>query len=141
MPAGAASVQVGNGSDGGRVRLLTLNDLDRRTRAYQRVRTTRAEVIADLGGEDQLSTLEKIAADNAAMLDALLKDVSARWLSGEAVDAADIATLQNSFNRTAAALGWQRRSRDVTPSFDSFLEADPPAKRSQRAPQAAGQGL
>ena len=35
-------------------------------------------MIADLGGQDQLSTLERIAADNAAMLDAMLKDVSAR---------------------------------------------------------------
>jgi hypothetical protein len=123
MSADAGAIQAGNGSDAGRVRLLTLKDLDRRTRAYQRVKETRAEVIADLGGEDQLSTFERIAADNVAMLDAMLKDVSARWLQGEAIDVADIATLQNTFNRTAAALGWQRRSRDVTPSLDAYLRA------------------
>ncbi|MET0723167.1 MAG: hypothetical protein ABWY64_20425 [Tardiphaga sp.] len=123
MSAGAGPIQAGNGSDGGRMRPLSLEDLDRRTRAYQRIKETRAEVISDLGGEDQLSTLERIAADNVAMLDTMLKDVSARWLHGEAIDAADIATLQNTFNRTAAALGWQRRSRDVTPSLDAYLRA------------------
>jgi hypothetical protein len=116
-------MQNGNGGDTGKVRLLTLADLDRRTRAFQHINNTRAEVLADLGGEDQLSTLERIAADNAAMLDAMLKDVSARWLQGEAIAVADIATLQNTFNRTAAVLGWQRRSRDITPSLGAYLRA------------------
>ena len=123
MSADTGPIQVGYGSDAGRVRLLSLEDLDRRTRAYQRIMETRAKVVSDLGGEDQLSTFERIAADNVAMLDAMLKDVSARWLHGEAIDAADIATLQNTFNRTAAALGWQRRGRDVTPSLDAYVLA------------------
>src|SRR5262245_9318302 len=123
MSVDAGSLQAGNGADTGKVRLLTLSDLDRRTRAFQHIKNTRAEVLADLGGEEQLSTLEKIAAENGAMLDAMLKDVSGRWLHGEAIDVADIATLQNTFNRTAAALGWQRRSRDVTPSLDTYLRA------------------
>ena len=46
MSADAGPIQAGNGSDVGRVRLLTLNDLDRRTRAYQRVKETRAEVLS-----------------------------------------------------------------------------------------------
>ena len=123
MPSDTIAIVTGSGSDTGKMRFLTLEDLDRRTRAYQRVKETRAEVLADLGGEDQLSTLERIAADNVALLDAMLKDISARWLHGEAIDAADIATLQNTFNRTAAALGWQRRSRDVTPSLNAYLLA------------------
>ncbi|MCA6112484.1 hypothetical protein [Bradyrhizobium cenepequi] len=40
----------------------------------------------DLGGEHQLSTLERIAVDNVAMLDAMTKDAAARWLNGEQVD-------------------------------------------------------
>ena len=85
-PADAGPIQAGYGSAAGRVRLLTLNDLDRRTRAYQRVNETRAEVLADLGGESQLSMLERIATDNVAVLNAMLVDVSARWLNGEAVE-------------------------------------------------------
>lgn len=104
-----------------KVRLLTLDDLDGRTRAAQRVRETRAEVIADLGGEGNLSTLERIAVDNVALLDAMLKDASARWLLGEALDVATIATLQNTFNRTAGAIGWERRQRDVTPDVRGYM--------------------
>src|SRR5262245_61647634 len=106
MSTDAGPIQAGNGGDTGKVRLLTLADLDRRTRAFQHINNTRAEVLADLGGEDQLSTFERIAADNVAILDAMLKDVSARWLHGEAVDVTTVVALQNTFNRTAAALGW-----------------------------------
>ena len=127
MSADAGPIQAGYGSAAGRVRLLTLNDLDRRTRAYQRVKETRAEVLADLGGESQLSMLERIATDNVAVLNAMLVDVSARWLNGEAVEVTDVATLQNTFNRTASLLGWQRRTKDVTPTLDSFIDTIPAA--------------
>lgn len=107
---------------GGKVRLLTLDDLDGRTRAAQHVRDTRQEVMSDLGGPDQLSTLEKSAVDHVSLLDAMTKDAGARWLQGDPIDVASIATLVNAFNRTAAILGWQRRAKDVTPDLNSYLE-------------------
>lgn len=128
MPDDGEKIGAGKGSDGARkgaskVKLLTLDELDGRTTAAKRVRETRAEVIADLGGEANLSTMERIAVDNVAMLDAMLKDASARWLMGEALDVSVIATLQNTFNRTATAIGWQRRARDVTPDVRSYMTA------------------
>lgn len=104
----------------GKVRLLTLEDLDGRTRAAQRVRETRAAVMDDLGGEDRLSTLERLAADNVALVAAMIADTGARWLQGEQIDPSAIATLQNTFNRTAQILGWQRRARDVTPDLKAY---------------------
>lgn len=106
----------------GKVRLLTLDDLDGRTRAAQQVRETRQAIMADCGGEDALSTLERIAVDNVALLDALTKDAAARWLSGQEIDVAAIGTLMNSYNRTAAVLGWKRRPRDIT-TLGSILRA------------------
>jgi len=105
----------------GKVRLLTLADLDGRTRAAQQVRETRQAIAADCGGEDQLSTLERIAVDNVALLDALTKDAAARWLNGEELDVSVIGTLTNSFNRTAAVLGWKRRPKDVTPDLRTYI--------------------
>lgn len=108
---------------GGKMRLLTLDDMDGRTRAAQHVRDTRAEVVADLGGEDQLSTLERATVDHVSLLDAMVKDIGVRWLRGDSVDASAVPTLINAFNRSAAALGWQRRTKDASPDISTFTGA------------------
>lgn len=125
MLADAPQIDAGSAADtaakrGGKVRLLTLDDLDGRTKAAQHVRDTRAEVVGDLGGEDQLSTLELAAVNNAALTSAMVHDAGVRWLQGEAIDPGSIATLVNAFNRTAAILGWQRRAKDITPDLRSY---------------------
>ena len=40
-------------------------DLDRRTKAAQTAVATKAAIMADLGGEERLSTLERIMVENA----------------------------------------------------------------------------
>ena len=42
-------------------------------------------------------------------------------MSGEAIPVSELATLENTFNRTAQALGLSRRSKDVV-SIDSYLK-------------------
>jgi hypothetical protein len=124
MTADAATIEAGRPPETGgkgKTRLLTLEDLDGRTRAAQHVKETRAEVCSDLGGEDRLSALERAAVDHVSLLDAMIKDVAARWLMGESIEVASIATLVNAFNRSAGVLGWQRRPRDVTPSLHQLL--------------------
>ena len=106
---------------GGKARLLTLADLDRRTRAAQHAEDTRNAIVADLGGEDRLSTLELLQVENAALDAAVLRDLQVRWLRGEPVEVTQMATIENTFNRTAAAVGTKRRARDVTPSVDAYL--------------------
>ena len=119
---------MSEGDGGKKVRLLTLEDLDGRTRAAQCLRETRSDIAADLGGDDGLSTLERIAVDNVAMMAAMLKDAGARWLQGQSLEVADIATLNNTFNRTAAALGWQRRAKDITPDLSAYAQRGAPDK-------------
>ena len=97
----------------GKARLLTLDDLDGRTRAAQHVKDTRQEVMSDLGGEDRLSALERSAVDHVSLLDAMTKDAAARWLMGDPIEVSSIATLVNAFNRSAAVLGWKRRAKDA----------------------------
>lgn len=117
-------IEADSAPKGGKVRLLSLDDIDGRTRAAQHVKNTRQDVIADLGGEEQLSTLERAAVDHVALLDAMAKDVGARWLQGEAVDPSAVPTLVNAFNRSAAILGWRRRSKDVTPDLADYMRTD-----------------
>lgn len=127
MSADAIEMPAGKNADAsakrGKERLLTLEDLDGRTRAFQHVQSTRKEVVADLGGEDQLSTLERAAVDHVSLLDAMTKDAGARWLKGDPIDVASIATLVNAFNRSAAVLGWHRRSKDITPDLSAYVRA------------------
>lgn len=108
----------------GKVRLLTLEDLDRRTKAAQTAFQTRAAIVADLGGEERLSTLELIQAESAAMSASVLRDLHCRWLKGEPVDLASMVSISNTFNRTAAALGTARRPKDVT-TIDDYLTSQP----------------
>ena len=114
----------GNGasesSGGGKTRLLSLDDLDRRTRAFQNAKEMRHAIISDLGGTEQLSTLELIQAENAAVDAAVLRDLQVRWLRGEEVEASVLATIENVFNRTAAMLGTKRRTKDVVPSIEQY---------------------
>ena len=42
-------------------------NLDRRTKAAQVAVSTKAAIMSDLGGEDRLSTLERLQCENAAM--------------------------------------------------------------------------
>ncbi|MGA9562652.1 MAG: hypothetical protein WBR32_16560 [Pseudolabrys sp.] len=107
-------------SRGGKTRLLSLDDLDRRTRAFQTAHDMKHAIIADLGGAEQLSTLELIQAENAAVDAAVLRDLQVRWLRGDEVEASVLATIENVFNRTAAMLGTKRRTKDVLPSLDQY---------------------
>ena len=106
----------------GKARLLSLDELDGRTLVARYVRQTRAEVLADLGGEENLSTLERVLVDSVVMAAAMLRDKGARWMTGEEVDATELCTLQNAFNRSAASLGWRRRSKDITPDLRRYLQ-------------------
>ena len=55
-----------------------------------------------------------------------------RSLLGIPLDVTEIATLQNTFNRTAAVLGWQRRARDTTPTISEYAARRAAEKAAQR---------
>src|SRR5262245_42012419 len=90
------AVQAGQGprwaSKRQRVRLLSIADIDQRTAVARTAKQIRAAVISDLGGEDRLSTLQTIMADNAAILAVQLSDLKVRWLRGDEIDPTVVAT-------------------------------------------------
>ena len=69
---------------------------------------TKGAIIAGLGGEERLSTLERLQAENAAMASAVLRDMQVRWLQGEEMSVTEMVSIENVFNRTAAVLGTKR---------------------------------
>lgn len=93
----------------GKIRLLTLDDLDGRTRARQHADETREAIVADLGGPEGLSKIELLQAENLALTAAMLRDMQVRALKGESIDPTRIATIENTFNRTAERVGTRKR--------------------------------
>lgn len=114
---------------GGKVRLLTLDDIDRRTTAYQRTRELIAAIESDLGGVEQLSTAEQQIGKRAAITSSMLDDLGAKWLQGEPVDPSLWATLSNAERRLYETIGLRKRPRDVTPDLHSYV-----ARRAAAAP-------
>jgi hypothetical protein len=105
----------------GRKRLLTLDGLDQRTRAFQAVNKTIGAIEADLGGSDHLSYAERSLVQRCAILSAMLGDAEAAYLTGQAIDPANYCTLVNAFRRTLETVGLKRVARDVTPSVAEYV--------------------
>ena len=107
-------------------RLKTLKDLDRRTRASKAAYALRNEIIADLGGNNALSAMQRVLVDHIATLAAVLGDLAAKFLANEDVDMVRYATLANSQRRLLADLGLERRALDVTPDLRDYITGGGP---------------
>ena len=125
------------GGAGPKARLLTLADLDGRTRAAQAVSKTMSAIASDLGGNEHLSTGEQQIIKRVALTGAMLEDMAARWLLGEPVDPALYATLSNAERRLLETVGLKRRARDVTPSLSQYLASK--AAKPAESPSTSNQ--
>jgi hypothetical protein len=79
LPAGSAP-------DGGKTKLLTLGDLDGRTRASKSAMAMVTAMEADLGGTDYLSAAQRALVRRAAVVTVLWR---ANWRSGLPVPASN----------------------------------------------------
>jgi len=101
--------------------MLTLNDIDRRTRAYRMTIELRDSIYSDRGGRDRMSVLEIELADSLAVQCAMIRDIEARWLQGAEIDLSAYATMLNARRREATQLGVERIARDVTPPLRDYI--------------------
>jgi hypothetical protein len=107
---------------GPKARLVSIDQLDRRSKAAQLALKAKNDILADLGGESELSTIERLLCDHASLASPVVADGYARWLAGEQIPLPELATAQNAFLRIAGMLGRGRRSKDITKSIDAYLE-------------------
>lgn len=95
-----------------KVKLLSLADLDQRTRSAQMVSQSIAAIESDLGSN--LSAAEQAIVRRAAIAGAMCESLAAAWLTGDpTVDPTTFATLANLERRQLEAVGISRRARDV----------------------------
>jgi hypothetical protein len=111
----------GEMSDQPKVRLLTLDSLDRRTAAAKNINDLIAAIEADQGGADDMSTARRSIAETTAVATAMIRDLAARWIKGEQVDLGLFATLSNAQRRAFETLGFDRVAKNVTPSVSEYL--------------------
>lgn len=115
------------GSAGGaspKVRLLTLKDLDGRTRASRMAKDIFETLVRERGGPDQMNAAQLEAAETYAVLTAMVKSGLTGWLDGQQVDAVEIATILNARRREAQAMGGPE-PRNITPSLHEYLASRP----------------
>jgi hypothetical protein len=122
IPRDAPTMRAGNGR--GKIRLLTRQSLDGRTKARKQFDAIAEGIAADLGGEDRLSTVQRHLAEAFAGCCIVLQSINARMLLGEPVDIADQSSAASTLVRIASRLG-SRVARDITPSPDEYIASLP----------------
>ena len=105
---------------GGKTALITLDNIDQRSKAAQAYRRLVSGVVHDLGGDDVLSVIERSLVMAFASAAIKLQDLSARALCGQDIDWDAHASAISSMVRTASRLGLERRPRDL-PSYNDYL--------------------
>ena len=125
LSADAALIDSGSAPDAGKVRVLSLGDLDRRTSAYRSAQRLLGDLLSDLGGEDHASAGQRELAQRAAVLGALIEDSEVKLLRGETVDLNGYLASVNCHRRLLSTLGLERRARPVRSLRDIIREGEP----------------
>lgn len=131
MAAVTPTNDADNSTNGPKVRLMTLGDLDGRTNAAKAARQMIADLESDLGGSDRLSTGERVVVGRAAISSAMIEHMEATWLTGRPIDVGEYCALVGLQRRLLTTVGLERRSRDVTPALADYVASmavdEPPA--------------
>jgi hypothetical protein len=102
-------------------RLLTLDDLDRRSTACRYALALKDGFVSDLGGFDNTTVAQRELAQRASILGAMLEDTEVKWLRGDPIQLGEYCTLVYAQRRVLSDIGLERRQRDVTPALSQYL--------------------
>jgi hypothetical protein len=131
----------GSRTRAGRLRVIDRQALDGRTAVAKIYDQLVSAIHNDLGGKDQLSTIELALTEGFAGASIVLGDINARILTGAVIDAATVAMHAQAISamvRIARRLGTGRRAKPV-PSLDDFLEMRERAKKITTGPSITPQ--
>jgi hypothetical protein len=112
IPRDTLTMASGNGQ--GRVRLLTRQSLDGRTKACKQFDAIADGIAADLGGLDRLTTVQKHLVEAFAGCAIAVHAINARLLLGQSVDLAEHSQVVSTLVRIASRIGLGRMPHDVT---------------------------
>ena len=125
MPGDTHQVPTRSARNGrGKLRLLSRNSLDGRTKAAQVFDRLVAAIENDLGGRDELSTIERALVEGFAGSCVVLGHLNAKLALGEDIEVAEHAQAVSAMVRVAGRLGLQRRAKPVGPTLNDLLKID-----------------
>jgi hypothetical protein len=104
--------------------LLTRDQLDGRTNAAKVFDRLVADIEVDLGGREQLSTIERALVEAFAGACVTLHHLNTKLALGETIDLGQHAQAVSAMVRVASRLGLQRRAKDIGPSLSDILRED-----------------
>jgi hypothetical protein len=113
-----------------KLRLLSRDNLDRRTVAARNFDSIASDIAADLGGEDQLSTVQRHLVQAFAGTALHVHDLNARLLLGEKVDVVEHCQTISTLVRVAQRIGIRRVARDIRLQTLSQYLADKASEQS-----------
>lgn len=106
-------------------RMLTRSELDGRTNVAKQFDAIASGIAEDLGGENQLSTVQKHLIEAFAGCAVVLSDINTRAMTGvEAIDLLAYSTAVSTLVRVANKIGLRRIPKDVTPSLAEILRGE-----------------
>jgi hypothetical protein len=120
-----------------KVRPLTIEHLDRRTRGSKRARALAAELAR---GWDGITEVQRQAVERAGMLCALAEDLLARRLAGQPVPMDEVLRAEGVARRAVRAIVAERPAKPRgLQRARARWEADEKAKAAAQAAEAAGE--
>jgi hypothetical protein len=115
----------GYGRTTGKLRLLSRDNLDKRIKGVKLFDRITADIYADLGGEAELSRVEKELIAGFAGAALIVNDLNCKLMLGRDVDPLHHAQACSTLVRVASRVGIHRRARDVTPRLSEYLSELP----------------
>ncbi|MGB6711653.1 MAG: hypothetical protein WBE85_16235 [Methylocella sp.] len=109
-------------TNGNRLFVLEGN-ADGRSASYRRFKDVLEQILADLGGADLLSEGQRQLCRRAATLSIMAESMECDAIGNKAFDVDLYGQLTDRLGRCLQRLGLERKSRDVTPTLQSYLQA------------------
>ncbi len=122
MSPDTTTISRGNGR--GKLKLLTRNSLDGRTKARKQFDAIATGIASDLGGEDRLSTVQRHLVEAFAGCALAVNAINARLLLGEPIDIVEQSQAVSTMVRIASRIGIARIPKDVTETLSEILRRE-----------------
>ena len=103
--------------------LLTRAELDGRSNAAKFYDQLIIDIENDLGGRDNISTIEHGLIEAYAGAKVWLDNINTRLALGQQIDFSEHASAISALVKTASRLGLSRRSKNVTPTLSEYIDS------------------
>jgi hypothetical protein len=107
--------------------VLSIDALDKRTRPYRRYVAIRGAVLSDMGGEANVTEVQRQLVSKFATLALQLEVLESAAIEGSQIDLDLFGRCAGHLRRIAETLGLRRVPREIVPTLREYIEHAEPA--------------